>query len=624
MVRSIDKRIVVIDIKFSRPKKGIGVPYAFILKYSNRNKTRSKRHPYFIYRTIDDFINALNSLCDTSRGKLRIFCPNVSQMFGWLNQYYEFNSISELEDKQSPMLLVTKATDIIMLDNDKFSIYGINQMIGSHIRHLHREYKDLDVKYINPINDIILPQTPLTLEQEKYCVNNCEMMYSYIEYLSSKNMYRGVRNIPITKAQAIKRAFFNRMNKKKDRIKASNWNELIFNNKITDESEVKFIKHCYSNGYSGVTDEYTNHYLNNITHADISSAHPTSMCLREYPINTMLNHGYNLNKRDDNHFYFFKVKFVDISLKKDGFPIINDTILGGYNLVKWDEEVKTHAESNGQTHCRIKAGKNIIVYCDEVRYKTIKDNYNVNGEQILEYLEYEKGYLPHQLTEYMLDAYKSKEEMENLGLKDTIDYINKKLFLNVIYGQCGVSPIKNGKTIESYNKTNKRFFYPWGCVTASWTENIIIQLAKAIGKSNVVNIHTDCVDYIGNHDGVIKKFNEFISSKFDIIWEDTSYSNNMGKIKCETYKEIYFSSPNKYFCIDSNGSYKGCCGGVDKDELDKFFSTSNRDTIYDAVINGNVGYFRETVNVAYADKISGKATDYLGNTYHYKVNGYCY
>lgn len=128
-----------------------------------------------------------------------------------------------------------------------------------------------------------------------------------------------------------------------------------------------------------------------------------------------------------------------------------------------------------------------------------------------------------ELRDLILDAFERKQEKKRAG----IDYTAEKVLLNRFYGFF----ITKGTDAPAHFS-----FY-----IVEKGKQILRQIALKIGLSDVVQMHTDSLKYVGNHFEIIKEYN------------DTIEFEELGKFACEPpmYKVYYFGTNKaKYLYYD--------------------------------------------------------------------------
>ena len=175
--------------------------------------------------------------------------------------------------------------------------------------------------------------------------------------------------------------------------------------------------------------------------------------------------------------------------------------------------VKNPTLNNG----RVFSAEELTTYITELDYFTIRETYQWEDAEIIDFYIADKSYLPTDLIKAMLQLYKNKTELKDVEGKE-VEYMQSKEYINSMYGMMVTDPLRDEILYDEYNNWNKekpeieeglrrynisknRFlYYAWGVWITAYTRRTLWHAIQNLGEDYVYS-DTDSVKFINksNH-----------------------------------------------------------------------------------------------------------------------------
>ena len=429
-----------------------------------------------------------------------IYVHNLAYEFQFMRKRFTFNYVFAV-DERKPIYAIT-ADGIEFRDSyilsaatlanvgDNLTSYSIRKAVG-----------DLDYKLIRH------SLTPLTDLEVKYCVNDVFVVMAYIQEQIKE--YGSIDKIPLTNTGRVRE--FTR----KRCMKNKGYHSLMRRLVINDTNELLQLKRAFAGGFTHANSMNVGHTFNNVYSMDLCSAYPAVMLYAGYP----MSRGYKKEVKSEKQLWYFlnnyccvfDAEFTQIEVK--GTPpdhYISSSKCSFCEGNKYND--------NG----RLVAADKIRITLTDVDFKIIKQWYGWKGLKVNNFTIYQRGYLPKEIVECVLELYKNKTELKDVA--DRVDdYQRSKGMLNSTYGMMVTDILRDvieylsewnskendiNKCLDKYNNDHTRFlFYPWGVFVTAYVRSIIWSAIKELG-SDYIYSDTDSVKFL-NYEKHIKWFEEF-------------------------------------------------------------------------------------------------------------------
>ena len=479
-----------------------------------------------IGRTWDSFLLLLDKLHDklslhNDFRRLVCYVQNLGFEFQWFCKRIQWAKVFAIKYRE-PLTALTE-NGIEFRCSYKLSGYNLQKMGEQLTKYNVRKMTgDLDYKKVRLPAD---PETgfkgtPLTKKELGYCINDVRVLSAYIrEKIENEG---GITKIPLTKTGYVrlycKEHIFGGRAHRRDYMIYRKFMEHL----TLDPMEFKMLLHAFQGGFTHASTFYSNTVQKNVTSFDYCSKYPSAMIAELYPMGKgefyVPADKRDLEKQLKKYCCVFDVRFMGLK------PLI---LYDNYISVSKCTNILNPVVNNG----RLVSADQIITTITNVDFDVIRKCYTWDKMEVGKFIRYEKGYLPTDFVNCILDFYENKTKLKDVpGME--IEYQQHKELLNSCFGCTVTNPckpiitFKNGevgwteeeqdleKQLEVYNTKKDRFlFYPWGVfITAYCRRDIWFYGIMKAGRDYIYS-DTDSVKFRGEHPGFEKEYNAMILKK---------------------------------------------------------------------------------------------------------------
>ena len=366
---------------------------------------------------------------------------------------------------------------------------GVKKMVG-------------DLDYIK----IRTPYTKLTQKELKYCEQDCRVVYAGIKQFLKT--YKYINEIPTTQTGIIRRIIKTKVTA--DKSYMYKMHRLVPRNVAEYNRQQMIFAGGYTHAnYHYAGDKITSDLYGLIHHLDFASSYPYVMLSERMPMSQFSYYG---KKLPDWHTFDYKAYIMCLRFYNIESTSFNTYIQGGKcagSGIKYD---------NG----RILKAQMLDVWCTELDFVTIRNNYQWDDLEVMECWAAYKEYLPKIYTETILDLYHKKCILKGIPEKAD-EYASAKRDINSVFGMACTGLLQSDVTYDQHEATwgfkcltaeqiqerlddlkrwfDKRYFshYAWGCwVTAAARRNLWSLIEKC--DHDLLYCDTDSIFFIGDHD----------------------------------------------------------------------------------------------------------------------------
>ena len=442
--------------------------------------------------------------------RLILWVHNLSFEFQWIRHLFDWENVFAL-DLREPVYAVT-TTGIEFRCSYILHGASLAHMGESLVTyHVEKAVGDLDYSLIRH------PGTPLTdTELNSYCLKDVQVPVCYIEECIQ---YEGrIDRIPLTKTGYPRRRCRKAMLQGKNGWKNRKRLEKM---QLTAE-ELELWLWEFAGGFTHtnatkIGEKYRAHGK------DETSAYPY-VCLEfdGFPMGP----GKKVQIKDMDHFRrclknyacIFRVRLYNVRERADA----PDHILGFSKC----RNVMGKVLDNG----RIVRASFLETCMNEIDFKCFEAFYEYDHIEVNNFWRYQRGYLPKEYIETILQLYNDKTLLKGVKGKE-LDYQMAKADLNGLYGMMAQNPIRDqflydgewsrdlavfDEGLEKYNNSFTRFVsYPWGCYVTSKARQHLYQAILNIGKEDFIYSDTDSVKYANfeAHEPFFESYNKSVEER---------------------------------------------------------------------------------------------------------------
>lgn len=500
------------------------------------------------------FLNMLQFVTGcTGDSKLVFYVHNLSFEFQFMRDFFTVNKVFATEKRK-----VVYAE----MDNAEFrcSYRLTNMSLDAYTNKtkgvMHKKQSGEDFNY----SIKRFPDTPLSDEELKYAawdvLGLCEALHTTLEGDT-------LATVPITSTGFVRRDYREKC------LDYPGFRNSLLKKKLSSEDYI-LCKEAGRGAISGSNHVYTDETLEDVDSKDIKSSYPFQMATKYYP---------------DGKFYKEKIQYGEIfesCIESDCCLITwscTNLKLKHYWTIPYISKAKCRYVRGARCgNGKVYWAREIGMCCTEVDFKIIMHDYDCSNIHIHDFRHCERGMLPKPFREHLLEMFQIKTDLEN---GDKYIYNKYKNKINASFGMMltdilnpeieyigGREPWKiteiddiGGALVKHYRKKNNFLSYQDGIWIMAHARDSLHEGMEGVGF-DVVQVDTDSVKHLGDHDEVFSKINERIvknAENFDVkpyavrengekvylgVWEHESPEGT------KTYKKFRSLGAKKYCFID--------------------------------------------------------------------------
>lgn len=525
-----------------------------------------------LLRTWEDTMKCMNMLREYGKKKkarFLIWIANLGYEFQFLRKRMEINTV-----------FATKLRQPLYFRSGKLEFRDCLQLTGGGLAYLAKHYTTTqkmvgDLDYSIPRNS----STPLTPEEELYCINDVVILSEFTDYCLKQYTDRG-QNIPYT-ATGIPRAMVKGIIGETDERKKKVLNFIHTRMCIHSEKRYKaFMSHLFRGGFTHANAWNINQEFHDVYGVDLTSSYPAVMLQsKKYPMNQFTEcriqtDGTKITQSLDDKCYVFKATFFNIRASTSHCLESKSKIIS--------EDYHNMIFDNG----RLYKGAEVTVMLTEFDYKNYCMFYEWDYIDIPFSMSAPCGALPPWLLDPLRALYRRKEILKAAGADDSkhpsnSEYKILKGQINSFYGMCctRLKFLNDSYNIEKQEwelTPNKKkyahmvrdtFLSPyWGIYISAMARHRLCVAIHAIDstkdKNDVIYYDTDSIYFIGRHNlRHIERFNENI----DRLNTDFKGLGCFDLIKGTPFRRFKTIGAKRYIKEHSDGRIDCVVAGLDGD-----------------------------------------------------------
>lgn len=424
-----------------------------------------------IGRTWKEFFDVLQILQRifkiSSKHILTIYVHNLSFEFQFMRKWFEWKKVFAIK-RRTPISALTN-DGILFKCSYILSGLSLEKVAENLTKHkIQKLVGDLDYSKIRH------SETEIKESEMPYMVNDVRIVAAYIWELMEKE--GSVTKIPLTATGFVRRHCKEILTKNKKYLKK-------IRSLTLEPEEYNIVRRAFIGGFTHANFHAIGKIFENAASFDFTSSYPFVMLTQYFPmskgVNVKIESLEQAKEYLKEYCCIFKVRFTNLKAK----PGMPDNYL---SFSKIEEKITEDAILNNG---RIYSAPQATVYITEIDFDIICKTYTFDTVQFADFYIYNRGYLPKEFMEIILELYKKKTELKGIPGKEE-EYLKSKGMLNSLYGMMVTNIIREEnkylddweepeypeieKAINSYNNQYGRFlFYPWGVyVTAHARRNL--------------------------------------------------------------------------------------------------------------------------------------------------------
>ena len=583
------------------------------------------------WKEFDIFIKYLVEyfgLCDFKI--FTIYVHNLSYEFQFIRKHFNFKKVFAI-DQRKPIYAQTD-NGILFKCSYIQSGYSLETLANNLLIHkINKLVGNLDYEKIRT------PLTKITSNELQYGVNDVRIVVAHI--YEQMQIEKSITNIPLTKTGYVRRHCKEILTKNKKYMRKIK--------ELTIElDEFKQLKKAFVGGFTHGNFYAIGKIKENVASYDFTSSYPYVMVSEYFP----MSKGKKIDTKNASADYIrellhtcccvFTAHFKNIRLKKD----VPECYIS-FSKIMEKKDYDTIL-NNG----RIFKAKELTTTITEIDFNIICKTYDFDSIQFSDFWVYQRGYLPKEFIEIVLELYENKTKLKGVQGKES-EYMVNKGMANALYGMMVTNfcrdtfnyigewetiPAEVQNEIGKYNNKFDRFIsYAWGVyVTAHARRNLWTGILAC--RADYLYSDTDSIK-LTNHEKYNNYFNAYnvqaiaklkrVSEWYDIPFEKFSPTDIKGEKHMlgvwdfeGVYKQFKTLGAKRYIVIDGDGELKLTCSGVAKKDGVQFL-LSEFGTPENAIKHfNNKLVFKDTGKLIHTyidDEKSGFVKDFNGVEYFY-------
>lgn len=471
-----------------------------------------------IGRKWNEYEKLLSILCTklelNMEKQLIIYVHNLGYEFQFFRKHFKWEKVFAIKER-TPIYAIDYR-GICYKCSYILSGYSL-QKVGENLqRHKVRKLVG-DLNY----NLVRHSETPLTVHEIMYCVNDVLVVCAYIQ--EEIENCGGIDRIPLTQTGYVRNYVKGKVlyNYKHGKRFYSSYTKKIHQLKM-NEKEYAMLKLAFQGGYTHASHEKVGKILKDVTSFDFTSSYPSVMLDEMYPmspgIEVEIKSFSQLKKYLEFYCCVFVVTFynLDVKVKYSYEHYISSSRCFDFKNMLYE---------NG----RVYYAEKLTTVITNIDFSIIEKVYKWEHMKIGKFYAYFKDYLPKEFLECIIHFYKSKNLLKHVKGKE-VEYMKSKQMLNSTYGMCVTDVVKDifgytenwfkdttdlSEGIDKYNRKHDRvLFYPWGVfVTAYARRNLWLGIMN-VGEDYIYS-DTDSIKILNGekHKKFIDEYNKNVRDK---------------------------------------------------------------------------------------------------------------
>lgn len=528
-----------------------------------------------------DIVKKILNLSDSNR--LVVYVHNLPHEFQFIRKRFNWQEVFLLSDRK-PVYCTSDGIEFrcsLKLSGGK-SLDAVGKDLV--------KYKVLKKTGQLDYNKIRTPLTPLTEEELEYGEFDIRVILCYIQ--EKIEMDGDITKIPLTNTGYVRNYC------RKSCYRRWKAYRRIMSELIISPEEYSQLKRAFLGGFVHGSARYIRKLLSYVGSHDFTSSYPAVMVLEKFPMSRSKLIDHKMDMKELSHMLhtyccLFELEIINVVPKlNQEHPISRSKCYVAQNCVV----------DNG----RIVAASRVQLTVTEQDFFVYQEFYSWEEMNISNFRYYEKGYLPKQFVESVLEIYKDKTTLKGVD-EEFIRYMISKNMLNATFGMTVTDPVrevleykedvftkKQGdieKEIEKYNNNKKRFlYYPWGVWITAYARANLFSAIIEMGD-DYVYADTDSVKTLNTerHKEYFERYNQEIMRKIEASAKHFGFPLSMyspttikGEIKTigfwddEGVYDKFKTLGAKRYLIEKGGKRVLTMAGVNKKEAMKYLEKTER------------------------------------------------
>lgn len=591
-----------------------------------------------IGRTWDELKDALEMVAYTlsltsDHRRLIIYVHNLAFEFQFIKDRFEWDDVFAL-----------KAHKVLYAICEPFEFrcsYLLSNMALARVGKNLTKYKiekavgDLDYSLIRH------QETELTPQELNYCSNDVRVVMAYIAECIEET--GGIEKVPLTNTGRVREYC------REICLSAKRYRYLIRDLTIDTPEEYATLKSAFMGGFTHANAQHACVNMKNVGSIDLASDYPARIVLDYFPMSKATYYPGGVDYAKIQNILNTKCCIFTVSFHNIKPAVPYENILSVHRI-RFLENQRDYVQNNG----RLVTCKGWIqTTLTEIDLEWVMKFYTFDDIEIKDLYTYERGYLPTELVQAVLDFYQKKTSLKGIDDK-YVEYMVSKNMINSTYGMMVTDIMRDNITytqegwqadrsissgrLSKYNFNRKRFlFYPWGIYVTAHARAELYSAIMEFGDDYVYS-DTDSIKGINydSHKDWINNYNSNIITKIidSALYHHLSHTLYMPKDKngkthpigifeYEGNMEVFRTCGAKRYIYWQDGEFHMTVAGLGKYDGAKYLESKYKTRAnilkhFDEGLTVPAGHTGKLTHTYIDAPRTGIITDYQGKTAFYE------
>ena len=475
-----------------------------------------------IGRTWDEFIQVVNYLqmklsLNPEKRRLLIYVHNLAFEFQFMRKWFDWYKVFCLDERKPVYAITTTGIEF------RCSLI----LSGYSLANLSKQLRNYPVKKLTGDLDYRLlrhSKTPLTDAEIGYCINDVQVVMSYIyDCIQDEG---SINKIPLTKTGYVRRYCKQHTLKNKKGGRNLKYTEQIKLLRINTVEEFDIIQRAFMGGFTHANAHHQGMVLHDVQSYDFTSSYPYALVSEKYPMSRSI-----------------EVKPKTLTEAKQymkDYCCVFECAFINIRTIKTQEHYLSQSKCQNMFNDVIDNGR--VVQADgletvltNVDFEIVEKFYKWDEVRFRKFYIYYKTYLPTELVNCIIKFYGDKTKLKGVQGKE-VEYMVGKGMLNAVFGMAVTNPLRDeyiisedgetwdvnkaiGETrqelLDKHNDSSNRFlYYLWGVFCTAYSRRNLFTAIEAVGNDYVYS-DTDSIKLLNaeRHKAYFEAYNREVEIK---------------------------------------------------------------------------------------------------------------
>lgn len=479
------------------------------------------------YEEMLDMFTRISKTLELSQDKrLIVYIHSLEYEMSFIKGKFTFTETFSLDTRR--IIKALTSLGIEFRCSYTFSGYSLNSLAKNLIKYkVQKMVGDLDYSLLR--NE----DTVLTDKEILYCVNDVRVVMAYIQQ-EIEAYDNNISRLELTNTGRVRTHCKNhtlRLGKGNLMRQNRNYSTLMKELSIQSVSEFNMLRRAFQGGFTHGNAYNVGRVLYNVSSYDFTSSYPYVMVSEKFP----MSKGVKIDNITPVQFKKYVIETEDYLSIFDALFIGLRPRLTNDNPISSNKVLKGTGKGLVINNGRVVQAEQLAITITNIDFNIYKEYYTWDDICISELYLYEKGYLPTEFVQCILELYQDKTVLKDVQGKE-IEYQRSKGMLNSCYGMAVTNPLKPNVTFDDTSKTwvtesltadamaerlkdynasyNRFLYYAWGVFITAYARRNLFSAITLMGNDYVYS-DTDSVKVLNhsNHAKYFQAYNMLVQKK---------------------------------------------------------------------------------------------------------------